>query len=79
MGKLKLNPKGVEALLKSQGVQADLRRRTEAIAAAAGDGMEPVVEVGRNRARGVVITATYEARRRQAKDRALTRAIDSGR
>lgn len=74
MPRHKLNNKGVEHLLKSVGVQADLRRRVNNIAAAAGPGMKPSVRVGRNRARGSVIAVTRDAKLREARDRALTRA-----
>lgn len=76
--KLKLNHKGIEWLLK-EGARGDIERRTSNIEAAAGEGMEGSVEVGRTRVRGSVITATYEAMQAEARGRALTRAIDAGR
>jgi hypothetical protein len=66
-------------LLESPEVRADLKRRTDRIAAAAGQGFEASVEVGRNRARGSVITATPEARSAEARDHVLLRALDAGR
>lgn len=78
-GRIVLNRKGMRALLRSPEVLADLKRRAEAIAARAGDGMEPSAMVGKNRARASVITATHSARRAEATSRALTRAIDAGR
>lgn len=77
--KIKLNRPGVRELLRSAEVQADLARRARAIAAAAGPGMEVDTEVGSNRARASVRTVTTDARRREATERALTRAIDAGR
>jgi len=77
--RVKLNSEGARALLRSVEVQADLRRRSRAIAAAAGEGMLSEVTVGSNRARGQVVTATTEARVREAKDKALTRSLDAGR
>jgi len=74
-----LNRRGMRELLRSPEVLADLKRRAEQIAAAAGDGMEPSAMVGKNRARASVITATPSARRAEAVTRALTRAIDAGR
>jgi hypothetical protein len=74
-----LNRAGVRELLKCPGVQADLARRAERIAAAAGPGMVAESYVGRNRARSRVYTQTPEARRAEASDRTLTRAIDAGR
>jgi tRNA A37 threonylcarbamoyltransferase TsaD len=69
----------IAELLKSPAVQQDLRRRADRIAAAAGPGMEASVRVGRTRARGSVITATAQARDNEARNRALTRALDAGR
>ena len=69
----------ITELLKSPEVQADLARRAGAIAAAAGEGHRVETEVGANRARAAVITDTHEARRREARDRNLTRSIDAGR
>ncbi|HEX5541113.1 MAG TPA: hypothetical protein VFX60_06055 [Micromonospora sp.] len=77
--RIKLNRKGVVALLKSAEVKADLERRAKAIAAAAGSGMEASAMVGKGRARASVITATGDARRAEATGRKLTRAIDAGR
>jgi len=74
-----MNRKGARDLLRSKEVLADLERRAEQIAAAAGDGMEPSAMVGKNRARASVITATQEAREAEATRRQLTRSIDAGR
>lgn len=81
MGNVRIvvNRKTVAELLKSPAVKADLERRAQAIATAAGDGMEVDSEVGPNRARASVRTATYAARRAEAKDRALTKALGAGR
>jgi hypothetical protein len=77
--KIEMNPEGVRAVLQSDGVRADLHRRAAAIAAAAGEGMEADSRIGANRARASVYTATPEAMRAEAEDRALTSAIDAGR
>lgn len=77
--RVEINHEGVKALLKSPLVAAELERRAKAIAAKAGPGMEVSVHYGRNRVNASVITATTEARVAEAKDRALTRAIDAGR
>jgi hypothetical protein len=74
-----LNSAGIRQVLTSGEVQRLLLERAERIAAAAGEGMEASVESGRNRARASVITATTKARLAEAKDRALTRALDAGR
>lgn len=77
--RIKINRKGVAAILKSDKVRADLERRARAIADRAGPGMEASSRIGATRARASVITATEEARRAEAVDRTLTRAIDAGR
>ena len=77
---LKLNGNAVRSLLKSPQVEADLARRAHKVAAAAGPGKWNVhSEVGRNRARAVVVTGDFKARIREARTRALTRAIDAAR
>jgi hypothetical protein len=80
-----LNRKGVRQLLRSSEVLDDLGRRAEAIEeaanAAAGEpgAFEWDAEVGSNRARASVRTASREGMIAEAKDRALTRSIDAGR
>jgi hypothetical protein len=74
-----LNRKGVRDILRSPGVLADLRRRAERIAAAAGPGHEVDSEVGRNRARESVRTDTIDAMVNEATSRTLSRALDAGR
>ncbi|MGV9364522.1 hypothetical protein [Amycolatopsis sp. NPDC003731] len=76
---LKLNSAGVVELLKSEGVLSDLADRADAIAAAAGPGFESDWERGPKRARASVRTTDYESRLAEARERALTRAIDAGR
>ena len=82
--RVKLNIKGFVELRNSPAVVADLQARARRIAAAAGDGMEvkPAETNHRfpkGRARVAVVTGTYDAMRREAKTRDLTRAIDAGR
>jgi hypothetical protein len=76
---LKPNRKGIRALLKHPDVLADLERRARAVAARAGGGH--IVDSGmqKNRARAAVITQTAAARRAEAEERNLTRAIDAAR
>lgn len=74
-----LNRRNVRAILRSEAVRADLVRRADNIAAAAGPGHIVDSQIGRNRARAAVITATFPAMRAEARDRNLTRAIDAGR
>lgn len=73
--RIEINSAGVAALLKSPEVLADLERRGQAIAAAAGEGHEVQSWIGRNRARVTVRTATTAARVAEATDRSLTSAI----
>ncbi len=76
---VKLDSRGMRALLRSEEVRADLGRRALAIAAAAGPGHAASSIIGRRRALALVWTDTMEARRAEATDRKLTRSIDSGR
>lgn len=77
--KVTLRKANIGLLLKSAKVQAELKARADRIAAAAGEGMEASVRVGRRRARASVITATEQARENEARHRSLTRALDAGR
>lgn len=76
---VELNRAGVRDLLRSEEVRAELERRARAIASAAGEGFEVETFKGRNRYRVQVRTATELARRAEATDRTLTRALDAGR
>lgn len=77
--KIELNRATVRALLKGAEMQADLKSRAERIAAAAGEGFEAETKVGANRAHATIRTATWAARHAEARDRALTKALDAGR
>jgi hypothetical protein len=77
--RIEINSAGIQALLKSAEVQADLEARANRIAAAAGEGMEASSRIGKTRARASVITTTRKARLAEAEDRALTKALDAGR
>lgn len=77
--RVKLNKPNTRALLRSPEVQRDLKRRADAIARQAGPGHEVDLEVGRNRTRAEVRTATPAARRAEATSRNLSRALDAGR
>lgn len=81
--KIVLNEAEVQKLLKGEGrysgVREDLRRRVNRIQAAGGAGMESDVDTGPNRARGAVWTNTVAAKKAEATDLALTRALDAGR
>lgn len=77
--RLEWNSAGFRQILASGAVTKDITRRTEAIAAAAGEGMDARFNHDGVRLRGTVITATYEARRAEAAEKALSSAIDAGR
>lgn len=77
--KIKMNPSGSQAVLRSPGVIADLERRAANIADAAGPGHSVDSQDGPHRSRAAVITRTEEAKAAEAKDRNLTRAFDAGR
>ena len=76
--KYKPSKRGVAELLKSQEMQDMLAAKAAVIAARAGDGFTSGVRVGRSRARAYVLPETYRARRRQAKDHVLERAVGRG-
>ena len=77
--RIKLNLAGFRKLRRSPEVMADLEKRARRIADAAGPGHAGEVTKGRTRALGMVWTDTHEARRGEAANRSLTRAIDAGR
>ena len=77
--RVKLNRRGVRDLLQSEEVADELKRRADAIAAAAGPGHRVEVEVGAPRSRAAVITDDTDAALAEARDRNLTRAVDAGR
>lgn len=83
--KIELNHAGIQALLTSGEVQAEVTRRAQAVAAAAdertGRPGDHRVESGSTgkRARAAVITDTWNARHREADSRTLTSSLDAGR
>lgn len=79
--RVKINSAGARAVLRSEKVRADLDRRARQVAEAAGGEPDFEVEsqIGSNRARASVRTATFEARKAEAEKRALLRALDAGR
>lgn len=74
-----LNRNGPRELRKEPGVVREVTRIAEKIAADAGPGHRVETEIGRNRARAVVITDTTEAALAEATDHNLTRAFDAAR
>lgn len=77
--RLEFNYPGFDQLRKSDPVRAELRRRANLIAAEAGEGFEVTEHVGPHRARASVRAATWDAKRAEATDKVLTRALDAGR
>ncbi len=78
--RVKVNRKAVVWYLKGGGgVREDLDARAARISAAAGEGMEVDGDVGQKRYRASVRTATFEARKAEAKGRALSKALAAGR
>jgi len=76
--KFKPNKRAAEALLKGSEVQALLARKAAEVASRAGEGFTSGVRVGKDRARAYVLPETYKARRRQARDHVLERAVGRG-
>lgn len=80
--KIEWNEAGFVALLTSGGVRADVERRANAVAAAAGDGFEAHVYVGGyggGRVIGSVWTVSMAGSLAEAEDKALSTAVDAGR
>lgn len=77
--RVKLDPRGMRELLRSDDVRRDLERRAAAIAASAGSGISYSSTRGRNRALAMVWTDTPEAMAAEATTRKLTRAVDAAR
>jgi hypothetical protein len=73
---LKINGPTVREILNSGPVLSILRTQANGIAARAGEGKWNVhVERGPKRGRAAVVTGDRKAREREAKGRALTRAV----
>lgn len=76
---IKMNRAAARSILTSPEAQAVVAASARRIASAAGPGHRVEVAGGPNRARAAVITDTPAARRNEAKNRTLSRAIDAGR
>lgn len=77
--KIQMNNAEVVRMLKSPEMQSVLLSNAERIANRAGPGYEAELGTGgRTRARAFVSTATYEARRDNAKNATLLRALGGG-
>lgn len=76
--KVKFSKSEIERLLKGEAVQGLLARKAADVAARAGEGFTSGVRVGRDRARAYVVPETSKARRNQAKNHVLERAVGGG-
>lgn len=74
-GDVKLNLAGLNVLMTSPPVQAEVDRVGKRLAASAGDGFEYVARPHPYTARGYVQTANARAQRRQMRDAILERAL----
>lgn len=77
--KVILHDKGHIAAMKSTGMKSAVRKSVDQIRRAAGPGHVAEVEEGDTRWRGTVTAVTTRARRREATDKRLTKALDAGR
>lgn len=76
--RVELDSNGIGKLLKEPGVKRDMKRRAEAIARAAGPGHEVETDDSGDRSRATVVTRSAEAKRREYRNRTLSRAVRSG-
>lgn len=77
--KIKFNLKAFDQLRTAPGVDADVARRAERVAAAAGDGYEVLpAQQGRKRARRLVAPVTRAAKRDNETNNTLIRALGAG-
>lgn len=74
-----MNRGAAAELLRSPEISADIEARARRIASAAGPGHRVEADPTPSRARAAVITDTFAARKAEATNRTLTRAIDAGR
>ena len=77
--KTELNHAALREFLRSPTVMAELKRRGDAVAKAAGDGHSVEEYVGKNRDRVTVATETPAAMVAEARDHTLLAALDAGR
>lgn len=75
--KVKIKRAGIAKVLKSRPVQAEVTRRAERGARAAGEGFEAVTKPHKFTARAFVRTRDYTGRRREAQEKVLNRALDA--
>ncbi|WP_130178099.1 hypothetical protein [Cryobacterium sp. SO1] len=74
-----MNNKGIGAVAKGAWMLGSVDAIAHRIAQVAGPGFEVSTRRGKSRAVSSVYSATDEAKKAEAENRALTRAIDAGR
>jgi len=77
MGKFvfKLNRSGVSSLMKSPEMQNILVGKATKVRNRCGDGYEQDIHVGKNRANAMVYAATFKAKRDNAKNNTILKAV----
>lgn len=76
--RVQLNSAGIGRLLKDPGVKREMKRRADKIAKAAGTGHAVETDDSGDRSRASVVTRSREAKRAEARNRTLSRAIRAG-
>ena len=75
MAKYVPNKSALKALLKDPMTQGIVVDHAEQVAAAAGDGFVSSYQMGKTRHRCIIYADTWSAKRREARDNILTRAL----
>lgn len=75
MAKYVPNKSALKALLKDPMTQGIVVDHAEQVAAAAGDGFVSSYKMGKTRHRCIIYADTWSAKRREARDNILTRAL----
>lgn len=75
MSKYVPNKSALKALLKDPMTQGIVVDHAERVAAAAGDGFVSSYKMGKTRHRCIIYADTWSAKRREARDNILTRAL----
>lgn len=76
--RVKLKISGINKLMTSAPVVADVSARAQRIARAAGEGFVATVDNHKWTARAYIRTATTEARKREASQKVLIRSLSAG-
>jgi hypothetical protein len=77
--RVQLNKAGVRQLARSEGMQKVVDHFAHKIRDGAGEGFVVNSRTGKNRARAVVIAASWDANAAERKNRVLTRAVQAAR